>query len=99
LILWQVGVIGRLDHSENHDNKKGMAVLLNHLFRYYNANHEVILYSAAIYPTFEPQITKLPLEELATIAVSRTTTLYIPPLRQSFTNKEMLEALEIDIDK
>lgn len=82
LILWQIDIIGVLDNPLLHDNRKGASILVDYLKSYYNVDHEVILYEAAQYPSFEPKILKLPLNKLPTANFSRISTLYIPPAYQ-----------------
>src|SRR3990167_7457148 len=64
LILWQVGIIGMLGHAISHDNKKGIQLLHDYLINFYNPNHQIVLYEAAQYPTFEPRIDKFQLQDL-----------------------------------
>ncbi len=97
LLLWQVGIIGALNHPRSHDNTKGIDVLLDYLSQYYELKHEVTLYEAAQYPCFEPYIVKVPLKKLAEVKTSAITTLYIPPARKVVSDQNMLTALGIDI--
>lgn len=96
LILWQADIIGVLNNPKLHDNRKGANVLVNHLKQYYSSKHEVILYEAAQYPSFEPNILRLPLDELANAEFSRISTLYIPPAYQRIaSDKNRLELLNL----
>lgn len=97
VVLWQVSVIGLLQHAKDHDNARGLAVLQTYLLRYYPGDHSCTLYSAAIYPGLEPSITSFLLQDLATMSISRTATLYIPPLIKQDYAHDMLSALNIDL--
>lgn len=81
LILWQVGVIGHFNVVDAAtDPAPGLAALAAALGRHYPADHEVILYEAAVLPTAAPQISRLPLSRLAQAPASSLSTLYVPPL-------------------
>jgi len=96
LILWQIDIIGILTNPEKNDNKNGAVQLINYLKNAYPLDHEVIVYQAAQYPSFEPEITKLPLHKLPDMTYSRISTLYIPPTGQSLIDDTMLQKLAMD---
>lgn len=95
LILWQVDIIGVLDNPQEHDNNNGINVLVNYLKQYYNATHEVILYEAAQYPSFEPYVQRLTLNELPNARFSRISTLYVPPAYQASCDENMIKILNM----
>lgn len=97
LILWQVGIIGVLDHPAKHNNKPGTEILCNYLNLYYHSTHEVVLCKAAQYTHFEPAIVDLRLAELPGINIYRIATLYVPQAHQVPCNEKMLLKLKIDI--
>ncbi len=97
LLLWQVGIIGILEHTIDQKNSKALHALVQHLNKYYLSNHEVILYEAAQYTGFEAKIYKFPLEQLPSTIISRTATLYVPPAKRSQIKKGMLKTLGIEI--
>lgn len=81
LILWQVGVIGYFAVVDAAtDPAPGLAQLAAFLQRTYPADHEVILYQAALLPIETPQISSVPLARLAAAPTTALSTLYIPPL-------------------
>lgn len=98
LILWQVDIIGVLTNPQSYDNGHGAKVLVDYLSNVYPLNHEVILYEAAQYPSFNPKIQRLTLNQLPTAVYSRITTLYIPPLQTSICDRTMLDKLNITLD-
>jgi uncharacterized protein YabN with tetrapyrrole methylase and pyrophosphatase domain len=97
LILWQVGIIGALDHPYAHDNTNGAKVLLSYLNVFYSNEHKVTLYEAAQYPHFEPKIIEFCLKELPDITMTPISTLYIPPTGNATVDHAMLEALGINV--
>jgi uncharacterized protein YabN with tetrapyrrole methylase and pyrophosphatase domain len=81
LILWQVGVIGYFAVVDAAtDPAPGLALLSAVLQRSYPAEHELILYQAAVLPIHTPQITPVRLEQLAQASTTSLATLYVPPL-------------------
>ncbi len=99
VILWQVSVIGLLDHAVSHDNRKGLELLQQYLSEFYAPAQEMVAYVAAQYPGFAPTIQKLSLEALPHIQFARTATLYIPPVKKLVCDATMLEALGISHQK
>lgn len=98
LILWQVGIIGALDHPRSHDNTKGAQALVRYLSQHYALEHKVFLYEAAQYPHFMPKIEKLPLCDLPQVEISRIATLYVPPVAKAPVDNEALEELGIALE-
>jgi uncharacterized protein YabN with tetrapyrrole methylase and pyrophosphatase domain len=97
LILWQIGVIAVLSHLRSQNNKNGIIVLTNYLKRFYPSKHLVTIYEASQYPSFEPRINLVALEDLPNAELSRLSTLYVPPSQKAACNERMIEALAIDI--
>lgn len=95
VILWQVSIIGMMDHDKDHDNTKGLRLLYHYLLNYYNENHELISYSAAQYPSFEPAIKQFTLGQLPNMQFTRTSILYIPPHERPVCDLETLAELGI----
>lgn len=93
LLLWQVGVIGVLGQPGNHNNSQNAQILVDHLTNYYPAEHNVILYEAAQYPTFGARIDTVTLAELAKAHFTEITTLYIPPACKKDYDHELLMKL------
>jgi hypothetical protein len=99
LILWQPDVIGIIDHSLQDDCQQGIKYLVNYLGQYYNDDHEVVIYEAAQYPSFEPRIQRLPLKNLSEGTLLPVSTLYIPPAGRSLFDEAMARSLGMDISK
>lgn len=101
LVLWQIGIIGNFYHQTHQINqpKKALNVLVNYLAKKYPLDYEVIVYEAALYPTFEPRIDKVKLKNLPETNLSKISTLYIPPLGKSCYDKKILSELGIALDE
>lgn len=97
LLLWQIDVIGALDHAQHHDNQKGIRLLAKTLMQSYSENHDVIIYEAAQYPSFQPLVIKTSVSQLHTATLSPISTLYIPPLSQQPYDKNLAIELGISI--
>jgi tetrapyrrole methylase family protein/MazG family protein len=97
LILWQVDIIGVLNNPYSHDNKKGAELLTGYLNNFYDLNHEVILYEAAQYPSFNPIIQHSTLSELSNLNSSRICTLYLPPKKSNHYDITAAQELGMNI--
>lgn len=95
VILWQVSVIGLLEHAAQYDNRKGLRLLYEYLRQFYVAEQTLVSYSAAQYPGFPPAIQQLRLQDLPDTTIARTATLYIPPARKVVCDEAMLIELGI----
>lgn len=96
LILWQVGAIGVATYEkEDLWSREGLRVLAEALLQHYPADHETVVYEAAVYPVCDPLILRVPLGKLAEARVSVISTLYVPPLRLAPLDLEMLDRLGI----
>ncbi len=94
LILWQIDVIGVLDNPKNSYNKKGIKILTSYLTEHYDSLHKVILYEAAQYPHFQPNIQTFPLSQLPNTPCSSISTLYIPPIPTISHDTDMLNIIK-----
>jgi uncharacterized protein YabN with tetrapyrrole methylase and pyrophosphatase domain len=97
LVLWQIGVVGKLRHVERSDDE-GLAVLIDVLVERYGPRHEVTFYLASPHPIVAPTIRRLALEDLRTVDVPQMATLYVPPLRPPHVNLDMLRRLGLEGD-
>lgn len=95
LVLWQVGVISALTHVKNQNDKNGVIVLAHYLKQFYLSQHRVTVYEASQYPSIQPRIDEVILEQLPEVKLSRITTLYLPPLSKAMCDEAMLNALKI----
>lgn len=94
LILWQIGVIGILNNSVNHDAREGLVILSEYLCEKYDSDHELMIYEAAQYPGFKPKIEKVALKNLPSSKVSCLSTLYIPPNVKKQPDVNMLKRIK-----
>jgi hypothetical protein len=97
LILWQVGSLGRVDFSPNHDNRN-LPVLSEALQSLYGTKHEVVIYEAPPYPLYDPVIEFVPLDRLADAGLTLISTLYVPPKDEPMIDYEMARRLGIPED-
>ena len=96
LILWQADMIGVLGNPSSHDNRRGMAQLVEYLSKHYIQEQDIVLYEAAQYPTFEPRVEKTSLAKLPNLALSGISTLYLPPAKKAACHYDMLVSLNIN---
>lgn len=97
LVLWQVGGIGVstfLPGAVWHN--RHLAALVEVLARHYPREHEVVLYVASGLPVCEPEISRLPLAELAAARVPIAATLFVPPRERSPIDPEMARRLGLE---
>lgn len=81
VILWQIGVLGDWSFKTAAYDTSSMPLLLERLRLFYPANHQAIVYEAAVYPGCKPTIRPIPLFSLPWSGVTAMSTLCIPPAR------------------
>ena len=96
LVLWQVDGIGKLDWNLDPD-PRGLQVLAEVLAELYPPEHELVFYRASIYPIFEGEAVRLPLQELAVLESPPAPTLYVPPLPPRPVDEEMAARIGITL--
>jgi uncharacterized protein YabN with tetrapyrrole methylase and pyrophosphatase domain len=96
LILWQIGVLGRLDFQGELYSLEGFDALVKVLQRAYGVEHEVAIYEAALYPLYDSRVDWRPLSQLSAELVSPISTLFVPPLEPPDVDRAMLQRLGID---
>jgi hypothetical protein len=97
LILWQVGLFGDAYWQRRHSVKpEALAVLADYLASEYGAEHEVVLYEASEFPLGNPRVQRVPLSELAAVAISGVATLCVPPKAPPSVDIEMARRLEMN---
>jgi len=96
LILWQIGVIGQFHRQFVGLPADGLAILTRELRHSYPAQHEVIVYEAANFPGCDPVVAKMPLQALPRCAVTRISTLYVPPARTVERDPDVARELGLD---
>lgn len=96
LILWQIAMVGNLGFYEPGGCVQGLTILAEVLGKDYGADHEVIVYEAAVYSTVcEPVIQRVRLSELPASKITQVSTLYVPPQTLAPVDKEMMVRLGI----
>ncbi len=79
LLLWQVGLVGDLSCKKFDTNSQRLQVLVDKLGRWYQLDHEVILYEAAVVPVQLFRADHILLKDLPDAKTTQITTLVIPP--------------------
>lgn len=92
LLVWQVGMLGNLGH-ESLLKTDAIELFVEYLLKFYNENHEVVIYEASIYPGLACVIKKYMLKELSGQSISKIATLYIPPEEKKIADSFVLKKL------
>lgn len=81
-IIWQIGLAGEasLGVLDADHCQAGLNLYTEILQEMYPANHEVILYEAAVFPVCEPRIERFPLSDLPKCKPTLISTLVVPSL-------------------
>ena len=95
LLLWQVGVVGRLDYPTGPIDREKLSVLTETLLETYPARHEAQLYEAATIPGFAATIETVRIGALHKGPVTTFTTMYVPPSRRATTDRALMARLGI----
>ena len=93
LVLWQVGMAGDQSLEKYTTDSRYRQVLVKLLSTIYPANHEVILYEAAVLPIESVREERMSLKDLVHAEVSQQTTLVIPPSTKLERNDNILDEL------
>ena len=97
LILWQIAMVGNLGCYEQGGHIQGLKILAEVLEKDYGADHEVVVYEAAVYyPVCSPVIDRYPLSKLPEAKVTEVSTLYVPPKAVAPVDREMMASLGIN---
>ena len=95
LILWQVGVIGLLNHVPVNSTAKGVGLLTSFLLDHYPATHKAVIYEAALDAACPPRIDEVELGTLTEQTFSPFSTLYVAPATELVPDKAMLKKLRM----
>jgi len=80
MVLWQIGILGNDGYNPMGVYETPlMPLLIDKLCHFYNVNHLVAVYEAAVNFGCKPRISWVPVRDLAVVALSAGSTLYIPP--------------------
>jgi hypothetical protein len=80
VVLWQIGILGNDGYNPMgvYDTPM-MPLLIEKLSHFYDLNHKVAVYEAAVHLGCKPRISWIPIQKLAIVRLSAASTLYIPP--------------------
>lgn len=93
MALWQIGAIGNLGLQREGFAARGLALLRDELVATYRAEHEVVVYEAAVLPTCAASIHRVALAGLLEAPVTTLSTLYVPPRGKAPLDLARVEAL------
>jgi uncharacterized protein YabN with tetrapyrrole methylase and pyrophosphatase domain len=79
LVVWQIGIVANWSFSRQGYDLTRLPELIERLCQVYPADHEVVVYQAAVYPGCDAITQRIPLGELANARLSSASTLYVPP--------------------
>ncbi|NEP00714.1 MAG: hypothetical protein F6K58_19015 [Symploca sp. SIO2E9] len=97
LILWQIAMVGNLGFYERRGHIQGLKILAEVLDKDYGADHEVIVYEAAVYyPVCLPVVERISLSKLPEAKVTEVSTLYVPPKAMTPVDRKMMVNLGIN---
>lgn len=100
LILWQIGMLGNLGFYKPGEHFYPLTILTEELRKHYEADHEVIVYEAAVYyPVCEPVIQRTPLSKLPESNLTQVSTLFVPPRDLAPVDREMMALLGMSFAK
>lgn len=94
LVLWQVGFLADVSYKASGKyDLRYLIVLQEVLLTHYPPDHKIILYFAATISLAEPSILKLRLKQLANSSFHGGYTMYVPPIKQTDPDHDMLKRL------
>jgi len=94
LILWQIGIAGDQSLARFSTGAAYREVLVDLLLEHYPADHEMILYEAAVLPIQSVRKEIVKLSELPDAKVELHTTLVVPPAHHMTSNEEVRQKLD-----
>jgi precorrin-3B methylase len=94
LLLWQIALAGDTSAMTFKTDPEKVKHLTNHLEKWYDGDHEVILYEAAFLPIDEVRSERIQLRNLHKAELQLHTTLVIPPAHDISFDREMAKKLE-----
>jgi precorrin-6B methylase 1 len=97
VVVWQIGCVGDFGFRFSGYDNRNLNVLVEHLERYYDPNHEVVHYQGSQYPFCASCIERMPLRELRNAKVTGISTLYIAPQDARTTDAEMARKLGLRV--
>jgi uroporphyrin-III C-methyltransferase len=95
LILWQIGVIAKLDYQLKYEITNALDILIAYLKEFYPLTHKIVLYEAPMFKVCNPVINIFPLQDLSKQKMTPISTLYIPPCDSSIADVNMVTRLNI----
>jgi precorrin-3B methylase len=94
LVLWQIGVVGEQNYVEEVDTE-GLSVLVEYLLDFYAPEHEAIIYEASPFVVSEPNVLRVPLQEVTKTRIPPISTMVVPPAVRHPQDAAMAERLGV----
>jgi len=91
LILLQVGALGDAGFKSRGFDGRYVPILVSYLEKFYDGNHELVVYQAAQFSVSKPLIRIVRLKDLAAGADVGVCTVYVPPIERAQVDKEMVQ--------
>ncbi len=98
VILWQVGVVGEWTYQQTGYANLGLPLLQEKLSAYYRPDQQAVIYEAAVFPGCAPIIRPVTLQELTSIPLTSSSTMYIPPAHAAVPDRNMYLRLGLPIN-
>jgi precorrin-3B methylase len=90
LILWQISLAAEHTLTKFNTTSENLQLTVDFLSKWYDLDHEVIIYEAAFLPGHSPRIERLALKDLPDAELKPESTLVILPKERADYNKDML---------
>lgn len=95
LILWQIGMVGNISHSNRSISYDCLEIILEKLLDSYPSQHQTFLYEASLYPGIKSRIRSFHLNLLLKQEITSISTLYIPAIKGKKINEIILERMRL----
>jgi precorrin-6B methylase 1 len=79
LVLWQIGKVAVFDHGDRRSSPEALQAVVDKLLVHHPADHEVVVYQAAVTPNRPPLVVRSPLRDLPGQRLGPGHTLFVPP--------------------
>ena len=94
VILWQIGLTGDLSCQRFDTTPERLRILVDKLYRWYEADTPAIIYEAPVLAIQQPRCDRVELQALPFQMLDQTSTLVIPPTGELTRDRQVLEALQ-----
>lgn len=99
ILLWQIGLVGEPTGRTFSVDSDTIDAFKDFLLQWYPAEHELILYEAAVLPIETFRADKVAIKDLDKAQLNLITTAIIPPARKLEINRSVFDRLGLNIDQ